>query len=236
MKKYLFAMTLLLTLAATTQAAAQKHRHGQAVTAAATTATTDTTGVEAFSDTTSVADEDSTYNYSSYGGSGNYSVNVTTPVDHILNSVQWNDVAGMFMIICVVAIIFLLSPVLIIIAIFYFINKSRKDKLKLAQMAIQNGQPIPEQLIRKSPVVYDYNYRGGLKQMFLGIGLMIFLGMILGKFGFGIGALVFFIGLGKFIIALLDKHQAERGDYSSPTRPTPPPVNHETTTTSSNDI
>jgi hypothetical protein len=37
--------------------------------------------------------------------------------------------------------------------------------------------------------------------MFTGVGLAIFLGFVAGKIGFGIGALVFFIGLGKWYIA-----------------------------------
>ena len=37
--------------------------------------------------------------------------------------------------------------------------------------------------------------------MFTGVGLAIFLGIIIGKIGIGIGALVFFIGLGKWFIA-----------------------------------
>jgi len=71
--------------------------------------------------------------------------------------------------------------------------------------------------------------------VFLGVGLMVFLGMLLGKIGFGIGALVFFIGLGKLVLALIDK-QSEKKNFTYRPRQTPPPVNHETTTTSSNDI
>jgi small neutral amino acid transporter SnatA (MarC family) len=44
--------------------------------------------------------------------------------------------------------------------------------------------------------------------MFTGIGLAIFLGIILEELGIGIGALVFFIGLGKFMIA----RQAKKND------------------------
>lgn len=251
MKQIIIAITMLFTLASTMQVTAQKHRHSAnptAVAPASTTATTtsntpattapagaaaDTAGVEAFSDTTSVADNDSTY--STYGRSNSYSVNVSTPVDHILNSVSWNDVAGMFMIVCVVVIIFLLAPLFIIAVVFYFVNKSRKDKLKLAQMAIQNGQPVPEHLIRDTPIAANSNYRSGITQVFLGVGLMVFLGMLLGKIGFGIGALVFFIGLGKLVLALIDK-QSEKKNFTYRPRQTPPPVNHETTTTSSNDI
>lgn len=244
MKQIIIAITMLFALASTMQVTAQKHRHSANPTAVAPANTTvtatpanaaagaavDTTGVEAFSDTTNVADNDSTY--SSYGHSSSYSVNVTTPMDHILNSIEWNDLAGMFMVICVVIILFLLAPVLIIAAIFYFINKSRKDKLKLAQMAIQNGQPVPEHLIRETPIATNNNIRGGITQVFLGIGLMVFLGMLLGKLGFGIGALVFFIGLGKLVISLIDK-QSEKNNYTYKPRQTPPPVNPETPSTSS---
>ena len=45
------------------------------------------------------------------------------------------------------------------------------------------------------------DYQSGMRQMFTGVGLAIFLGIIIGKIGFGIGALVFFIGLGKWFIA-----------------------------------
>ena len=37
--------------------------------------------------------------------------------------------------------------------------------------------------------------------MFVGVGLAIFLGIIIGKIGIGIGALVFFIGLGKWYVS-----------------------------------
>ena len=45
------------------------------------------------------------------------------------------------------------------------------------------------------------DYQTVLRQMFTGVGLAIFLGIVVGDIGFGIGALVFFIGLGKWYIA-----------------------------------
>ena len=228
MKQLIYSITMLLTLASTLQVTAQKHRHSTtttvvnpAATATVTTTTTanatpatapvvaDTAGVEAFSDTTTVADDSLTYSQRR-----NYHVNVTTPLDDVFGRIDGGDIVGMVFIVCIVAIMFLLAPVLITAAIFYFINKGRKDKLKLAQMALQNGQPIPEQLMPDAPVkkpslMYEYNLRSGIKQAFLGVGLMILLGIIMRWFGVGIGALVFFIGLGKVVIALLDKHSAQ---------------------------
>lgn len=231
MKQYLIAIAMLLTLATTTQAAAQKHRHSATTTATAPVAAADTAGIEAFSDTTSVADDSLSYHQT-----GSYNVSVTTPVDNLLSSIDGGDLAGMFFALCAISIMFLLAPVLIIAAIFYFINKGRKDKLRLAQMAIQSGQPVPDNLIRETPIAPNAGYRSGIKQVFLGVGLMVFLGFLLGKFGFGIGALVFFIGLGKLVIALIDKSSEKKTYTYTPRQTPPPPVNHDTETTSSNEI
>jgi len=86
--------------------------------------------------------------------------------------------------------------------VFIFINKNRKERIKLAQMAMEKGQPIPDELLKeKQKLSGDDDYQTGIRQMFTGVGLAIFLGIVIGKVGFGIGALVFFIGLGKWFIA-----------------------------------
>jgi len=96
-----------------------------------------------------------------------------------------------------------LAPLLIIFTIFYFVNRNRKERYKLAQMAIQNGQPIPDEILKDNhdSRMLTSEYQSGIRQMFVGIGLAIFLGIIMGKLGIGIGALVFFIGLGKWFVA-----------------------------------
>jgi hypothetical protein len=69
-------------------------------------------------------------------------------------------------------------------------------------MAMEKGQPIPDELLKEKQASWDRSdYQTGLRQMFTGVGLAIFLGIVAGKVGFGIGALVFFIGLGKWFIA-----------------------------------
>jgi hypothetical protein len=108
-----------------------------------------------------------------------------------------SDLAGILLVLGVLLIIFVLAPVLIIVALFYFINKNRKEKMRLAQMAMQQGQPIPDQLLNDSPANINDEYQKGMRQCFIGVGLMVFLGYAAGNVGFGIGALVFCIGLGK---------------------------------------
>ena len=118
-------------------------------------------------------------------------------VNSVFKDLDGNGIVGMFFVLSVLFILFVLSPILIIIALFYFINKNRKDKMKLAQMAMQQGQPIPNQLLEEKPTNVDDEYQKGMRQCFVGVGLMVFLGYAAGQVGFGIGALVFCIGLGK---------------------------------------
>ena len=207
MKKLLFTMTVLLTLSIGLQAAAQKHRHSPRT---ALVDTTSTGGVDVYSDTTSTDTATVTKH--------SRKVTITTPTSpwssrtttyemddddfgrlfsNVFDSMGANGIAGMFFVLCVLLIIFVLAPVLIIVALFYFINKNRKEKMRLAQMAMQQGQPIPDQLLNNDPISDTDEYQKGMRQCFVGIGLMIFLGYAAGHVGFGIGALVFCIGLGK---------------------------------------
>lgn len=196
MKKVLIVLTLMLTLGMGAQAAAQKHRHTPRGTELVDT-TKHNSAVDAFSDTTDTAgvnyfdDED-------YDEDEQIKRGISTVFDHLDNEGMWGAV---IVPIVAIIIIFLLAPLLIIIAIFYFVNKNRKDKMRLAQMAMEKGQPIPEKFLNGQPTEVDDEYQKGLRQCFVGIGLAIFLGFAAHEIGFGIGALVFFIGLGRVIAA-----------------------------------
>ncbi len=212
---------MLLTLSMSSQAAGQKHRHTPQKELADSTSKD---AVEVYSDTTSV---DTVYH------SSKSQVTVTThtspwttktmtyDVDDdffsnlmrdIFGEVGATSMAGMFFALAVLFILFVLAPVFIIIALFYFINKNRKEKMRLAQMAMQQGQPIPDQLLNDQPTNADEEYQKGMRQCFVGVGLMIFLGYAAGNVGFGIGALVFCIGLGKVFASRTARKKQERDD------------------------
>ena len=202
MKKCLIAIAMVLALSMNAEAAAQKHRHTPRTEQVDSTKNNQD-AIEAFSDTTNVADEDDSY-------SSNRRVQVYSDEDvegvmkQVFGHLDGEDVAGMLFVLLIILTIFFLAPIGIIIAIFYFVNKNRRERYKLAQMAMQNGQPIPDELLKEQKPKDDWernDYAAGMRQLFLGIGLAIFLGYAAGKIGFGIGALVFFIGLGKVIIA-----------------------------------
>jgi len=205
-------MTLLLTLTAGLQAASQRHRHTPQQTVLADSTSQD--AVEVYSDTTSATASDTTVTakrkVTVTTRTSPWSTRTTTyeldadeddSMSGIFNSIfrqmDGNDITAILFALGALCIIFVLAPVLIIIALFYFINKNRKEKMRLAQMAVQQGQPIPDRLLEDRTENTDDEYQKGMRQCFVGVGLMIFLGYAAGQVGFGIGALVFCIGLGK---------------------------------------
>lgn len=184
---------MLLTLSMGVQAAGQKHRHTPREQEELVDSTSKG-GIDVFSDTTSV--DTAVNNYNDWDdGEGDI---VERKISHFIDTMDSKDFLGAFVVLGVLLILFVLAPFVIIVAIFYFINKNRKDKMRLAEMAMQQGQPFPEQLLEDNNTVSD-EYQKGLRQCFVGVGLMVFLGLTAGEVGFGIGALVFCIGLGKIV-------------------------------------
>lgn len=200
MKKYLIAIAIMLAIGINADAASQKHRHSQQAAELVDSAQKANEAIEAFSDTTSAANADQQDEYVEY--QTDLTKEEAQAVKELLDGVGGMFTPWALVSIVAIVILFLIAPLLIILVIFYFVNKNRREKYKLAQMAIQNGQPIPNEILDKAqnPVVND-DYEKGLRQMFVGVGLAIFLGIVIGKLGIGIGALVFFVGLGKWYVA-----------------------------------
>ena len=195
-------MALLLTIAGGIQAAGQEELQDS----------TNKDAIELYSDTTST---------SQTATAADDSLDDTTVQDpspminQWINKLDSNDIAGMLFVLAIIFIIFVLAPVLIIIALFYFLHKNRKEKMRLAQMALQQGQPIPNKLLNEGPTDINDEYQKGLRQCFAGIGLMFFLGYAAGEVGFGIGALVCCIGLGKVVASkTARKNQDSRDSHS----------------------
>ena len=98
------------------------------------------------------------------------------------------------------AIIFVFGlPALLIFIIFYFRYKNRKAKYRLAEQALASGQQLPPDFFKE---VENRDLRSrGIKNIFLGIGLFIFLWALTGEFGLGcIGLLIMFTGFGQVVI------------------------------------
>ncbi|MGM9780200.1 MAG: DUF6249 domain-containing protein [Prevotella sp.] len=232
MKKLMLLLSIaaMLAMPMTMDASAQSHRHtprtnanvtvnNNGVKATATIADNDTTtGVVAYSDTTSAAaadndaaDNDNQYTYESHD-------------EDIQELREVMDAIGpsVFLPMMIVAIVFVVAPAILILIICYFLYKNRQQKLKLAEMAMKNGQPIPDSILGYSTkkqgnntgksnktgnAVYsgtptdDHLWRKGVMHIFVGIGLMFLLDTLMGNLGFSIGVLVTLYGAGQAFIA-----------------------------------
>lgn len=142
---------------------------------------------------------------------------------------RWNfnfdsDKSDNFMIIAVVSLlsVFIL-PILAVCFIAYLIYRNRRNKYRLAQSAIDKGQEIPAEIINADKTTTDvinsdsiYKMkREAVRRIFIGIGLAVFLGYLIGKLGMMIGLLVVIIGVGKYVVAMMDeKHEKQKDLYN----------------------
>ena len=212
MKKILMTMLLLLALTMTAGAAAQNHRHTPTQAELADSAGGD--AVEAYSDTT--AAELPTVNDNWGGGADNWGDSaddwgdsaddrLAQTITSVFSSLDAEDWGAMMFLLGIPFIIFVLAPILILVALIYLIYKNHRQRMKLEQLAMQQGQTRPGQLLDDKPLSAEEEYQKGVRQLFVGAGLMIFLGYALGKVGFGVGVLVACIGLGKIVASKLGR-------------------------------
>jgi hypothetical protein len=201
MKKYLVAITMMMTLAMgqTVVAQSQQKKDAQELVDSASK-----DAVEAYSDTTVNETYDSTV-VSRHHRLGGY-VNGNSIVHDIFGNIGIEGMMGMTFALMVILIIFVFSPLIILGLILFFVYRNRKQKMRLAEMAMKQGQPIPDQLFDEPKETDDELWKKGLRQTFLGVGLLAFFGYIGSTFGIGIGILVTVIGLGKLAIVKTSKH------------------------------
>lgn len=197
-----FILMLALTMTAMT-ASASKPMTPPAANAADSTVTITADSLpadelEAFSDTTGTASQDEFDPWDNVADEW-----PPTNGDSFFESMNFDtdSIMGMLFVMCIMIIIFVLAPVALIGMILYFVYKSRKQRLRIAEMAMRNGKPIPQDAIGNIVGSYDALWNKGIKQLFLGAGLGILLWVPFGKLGLAIGALILLIGCGNMVIA-----------------------------------
>ena len=224
MKNLLIGTMMALALTVSTQAFGQKHRH---TPQAELVDSTSKDAIEVFSDTTSADTTVSKRSVTRTISTPWKTVTTTYDEDidsvdddldglaEVLNVLPWGVIISVFVILLLVV---LLPFILMIIAAIIVIRHNRKRReqrmMNMAQGGPQPGAapqpgdaPQPGAAPRfNSSSAADWtqdsqsiedDYQKGLRQCFVGVGLMIFLGLAAGEVGFGIGALVLCIGLGK---------------------------------------
>lgn len=98
-------------------------------------------------------------------------------------------------------ILFVMPFVVIIMLIRYFI-KRHNDNVLLAEKAIEKGYPLSSlPTAGKWNVYYNQKqWEKGVRQIFVGAGLMVLALCLRNAALFGVGALVIFMGIGQLVI------------------------------------
>ncbi len=228
MKRLVTALALMLTLSATTISAASLHRHHSNATSVVKSdkgeddkATKDE--VEAFSDTTSSVNQNDSA-----------TTKVLTPADFDDEDINDKDFVDKFaegllggtigagtgffaLVVVILVFLFLTAPFIIAIIAIWFAYKRHRNRERLIQSAIENGQPIPQEALKTEHQTDDYLWKKGIKNISVGIGL-VFLFWILGADPLiGIGLLVACIGAGQAFIARTSKKHDSEDDLNNPT-------------------
>lgn len=101
-------------------------------------------------------------------------------------------------------------PLIIIFAVFWFKYKTKQAKYRLASQALNCGKEVPKGLFQ-SDDTYTENKRilsKGIKNTFLGLGLIIFLWFLTGEEGLAaIGCLISCMGIGQIVTAYVTREK-----------------------------
>lgn len=215
MKKAILTLTLILSMGVAQvnwASSAPKHRYTPTTqqvdkNAAAQQAEDkeQTDAIEAYSDTTDVdssavdMDEDDNATYHSKYSLGNYD----DPFD-FFGSVFGSGTLIFIIILCVLlGLLFFFAPLIIIFLIVRYLYRRHTDHVKLAEMAMEKGINIPESARPIDKQSDEYLQKRGLRNAFLGAGLGAMFFIWDADFLAGIGALIFFYGIGQTVIGAL---------------------------------
>ena len=207
-KILIFALMFVLGTAAVAQ---PKHRHHAVaettavVTNAAANANADE-GVEAFSDTTSIAEENATVPHVYVDDDFDFDdFEDFEDMPRWLRSLLGGSVGvfgGIFLILMLVfAVLLALAPFVALVLILRYLIRQHNDRVTLASKAMESGQPIPEELMPVDKQSDEYLRRRGIRNIWIGIGMAIMFGFWDADLLTGVGFLVLCYGIGQVFIA-----------------------------------
>lgn len=214
--KRLITITLALALLATSpahQAMAQGQK-GKATATATTNApavndSTDEEGIVAYSDTTETdAQGDSVTYYNGKGNTASLDWN-NDQADSLLE--RWalellGGTAGFWAsafatLVVILVFLFLCSPFIVLGPFIWYLVRRNRQRLDFARQAMENGQPIPQEMLSMELQTDSYMWSKGVRNVFLGLGLIVFGLFVSIEILSAVGALLICMGAGQCVIA-----------------------------------
>ncbi|MFC2371264.1 DUF6249 domain-containing protein [Segatella oris] len=219
MKQTFITLLLVLTLGTNTEALAQRHRHTPRVEAVSQkTKASDRShkaaaekakngGIEAFSDTTSSADDtvdtavvDTTYTSGYHVQEDDFNESPWF-VKAITGALGVGAVIFALLIV-VLVFLFLVSPFIIIILVLRYLIRRHNDNVRLAEKAMESGQAVPSgaKIAKHRTYSNEDQWQRGIKTVSIGLGLMALFWFIGAEQLVGVGVLILCMGAGQMLI------------------------------------
>lgn len=206
MKKILFSLVAIMLLGSAVPMEAQRHRHTPRTTVVDDTK--DDNGIEAYSDTSSTAEQLDTADCSTTADADDINDSNRFDPSRFSDPFSWfaflgtSGFVGILLTILLlgVGLLFLFMPLIIVLLIMRYMVRRHNDRVRLAEKAMEQGQPISEgemPLNKKSP---DYLWRRGVRNVSIGAGLALFFWFLGADPLVGIGLLVACLGLGQMFM------------------------------------
>lgn len=214
--KRLISITLTLALLATSPVnlAMAQGQKGKATATATTNApavndSTDEEGIVAYSDTTETdAQGDSVTYYNGKGNTASLDWN-NDQADSLLE--RWalellGGTAGFWAsafatLVVILVFLFLCSPFIVLGLFIWYLVRRNRQRLEFARQAMENGQPIPQEMLSMELQTDSYMWSKGVRNVFLGLGLIVFGLFINIETLAAVGALLICMGAGQCVIA-----------------------------------
>lgn len=214
--KRLITITLALALLATSPVhqAMAKGQKGKATVTTTTNApavndSTDEEGIVAYSDTTGTdAEEDSVTYYNGKGNTASLDWN-NDQADSLLE--RWalellGGTAGFWAsafatLVVILVFLFLCSPFIVLGLFIWYLVRRNRQRLDFARQAMENGQPIPQEMLSMELQTDSYMWSKGVRNVFLGLGLIVFGLFVSIEILSAVGALLICMGAGQCVIA-----------------------------------
>ena len=226
MKQKLITLALMFALSTLCINAQPRHRHhavatNDTVAAAVSEADANDEGIEAFSDTTSTAnealDEDQavttvttvSHNPDDYDDPFSWLQSFTFESLGVMGSIFAVLVA---LLVIAVVLLVLFAPFIIVILVLRYLVRQHNDRVTLAEKAMETGQPIPEELMSVDKQSDEYLRRRGIRNIWIGIGMAIMFGIWQSDMLMGLGFLVLCYGIGQVMIARSSMKKNQQND------------------------
>lgn len=206
MKKILFSLVAIMLLGSTVPMEAQRHRHTPRTTVVDDTKANN--GIEAYSDTSSTAQPFDSTAYSTSDDADDINDSNRFDPSRFSDPFSWfaflgtSGFVGILITVLLIGVVllFLFMPLIIVLLIIRYLVRRHNDRVRLAEKAMEQGQPFGESempLNKKSP---DYLWRRGVRNVSIGAGLALFLWFLGADSLVGIGLLVACLGVGQMFM------------------------------------